>query len=145
VKSPDESEDLRRRIGRPSPPANEAALDELSMDDEVEEIAFEGAPVAKGHSFTGLGDDGRKAAPRPAPSPALVSAPAPPSPAPAAAAAPRPEARPHLVPAPVSVPVEITASRSEDEHTVPIEITVGRPGTPTYVRLHIALKIKLQD
>jgi len=130
VKGPDESEDMRRRIARPVPPPSESALDELSMDDEVEEIAFEGAPVSKGHSFTGLGDDGHKAAAKPAPSPAPAS---------------RPDARPHLVPAPVSVPVEITASRSEDELTVPIEITVGRPGTPNHVRLHIALKIKLKD
>jgi mutual gliding-motility protein MglA len=142
VKDPDESEDMRRRIGRPIPPASDAALDELSMDEEVEEIAFESAPVGKGHSFTGLGDDGHKAAPKPAPAPSPVPAPAAPTPAPAPA---RADARPHLVPAPVSVPVEITASRGEDELTVPIEITVGRPGTPTHVRLHIALKVKLTD
>jgi hypothetical protein len=46
-------------------------------------------------------------------------------------------------PSPVSIPVEITADRGAHELTVPIEVSVGRPGTPTHVRLHIALTIKI--
>jgi signal recognition particle receptor subunit beta len=126
VKGPDESEDLRRRIGRPVHAATEAVLDELSVEDDVEEISMEAAATGKRHSFTGLGDDGRKGAPAPAP-------------------ADRADARQHIVPAPVSVPVEITVARGEREITVPIEVTVGRAGTATHVRLHIALKIKITD
>jgi mutual gliding-motility protein MglA len=123
VKDEDESEEMRRRIGRPVHAG--AALDELSADDDVEEISIEG-PVGKGRSFTGIGDDGRKAAPAPAP-------------------AARGDARQHIVPAPVSVPVEVTVARGEHELTVPIEVTVGRAGTSTHLRLHIALKIKITD
>ena len=43
----------------------------------------------------------------------------------------------------MSIPVEITLAPGEHELTVPIEVTVGRPGTATHVRLHIALKIKI--
>jgi signal recognition particle receptor subunit beta len=127
VKDEEESEEIRRRIGRPAPAgaATEAVLEELSMDDdEVEELSLDGPPVGKGHSFTGL-DEGRKAA----------------SPAPAA----RADARPHLVPAPVSIPVEVILPRGETEMTVPIEVTVGRAGTATHVRVHIAVKIKIKD
>ena len=110
VKDADESEEMRRRIGRPQAAA-EAVLDELSVDeDEISIDAPPSAPVAKGRSFTGLGDQGKKAAPGPAP---------------------------------VSIPLEITAARGDRELTVPIEVTVGRPGTPTHVRLHIALTIKI--
>ncbi len=63
------------------------------MDDEVEEIAFEGAPVSKGHSFTGLGDDGHKAAPKPAPSPA-----------------PAPHPHPHRLPHPPPGPMRARIS-----------------------------------
>ena len=121
VKDEDESEEMRRRIGRPVHAG--AALDELRADDDVEEISIEG-PVGKGRSFTGIGDDGRKAAPAPAA---------------------RGDARQHIVPAPVSVPVEVTVARGEHELTVPIEVTVGRAGTSTHLRLHIALKIKITD
>jgi len=120
VKDEDESEEIRRRIGRPVHTG--AALDELNVDDDVEEISIEGPTLGKGRSFTGLGDDGRKAAP-----------------------AARGDARQHIVPAPVSVPVEVTVARGEHELTVPIEVTVGRAGTSTHLRLHIALKIKLED
>jgi len=129
VKDEDESEEMRRRIGRPVHTATEAALDELSVDEDAEEISIEAPQVGKGRSFTGL-DDGPKAAR-----------------APAAAAAPaaRADARPPIVPAPVSVPVEIAVARGEHELTVPIEVTVGRAGTATHLRLHIALKIKITD
>ena len=137
VKGPDESEEMRRKIGRPAQAtALDDALDELSVDDDVEEISLD-APMRKGHSFTGLGDDGHRAAPPPAPVP-VARAPAA-APAPAA----RADVRPHLESAPVNVPVEITVPRGEHEVTVPIEVTVGRPGTPTHVRVHVALKIKI--
>ena len=126
VKDEDESEEMRRRIGRPVHTATGAALDELSVDEDAEEISIEAPQVAKGRSFTGLSDDGRKTASPPAP-------------------AARADARQHIVPAPVSIPVEITVARGERELTVPIEVTVGRAGTATHVRLHIALKIKITD
>jgi hypothetical protein len=148
VKGPEESEDLRRRIGPPVQAAPENVLDELSVDDDTEEISLEDADVGKGHSvtgekpdvgkghsFTGLRDDAQKAARPPAPA-------SPPAPAPAPAA--QADARPHIVPAPLSIPVEITASRSEHDLTVPIEVTVGRAGTAT-LRLHIELKIKFTE
>jgi hypothetical protein len=109
VKDADESEEMRRKIGRPAQPAVEM-LDELGVDP---------SPAAKSRSFTGLG------------SPPAASA--------SAVAAPRPAGQA----APVSIPVEITAPRGEHELSVPIEVTVGRPGTPTHVRLHIDLTIKL--
>jgi signal recognition particle receptor subunit beta len=121
VKDEDESEEMRRRIGRPH--ATDVALDELSVDDD--EISLDAPPAAKQHSFTGL-DEGHKAARAPAAPPAA-----------------RADARPPIVAAPVSVPVEITVARGEHEVTIPIEVTVGRPGTPTHVRLHIALKVKI--
>jgi signal recognition particle receptor subunit beta len=122
VKDEDESEEMRRRIGRPAQVATEAVLDELSMDDEVEEISLEAPPAGKGRSFSGLGD--HKVVPAPA-------------------SAARAEARPQSGPAPVSIPVEVTVPRGERELTVPIEVTVGRAGTATHVRVQIALKIKL--
>ena len=122
VKDADESEEMRRRIGRPQTTA-ESVLDELSVEDD-EETFVDAAPsplAAKGRSFTGLGDLGTK-----------------PTPAPAA-----PRARPSAEPAPVNIPVEITLARGDHELSVPIEVTVGRAGTPTHVRLHIALKIRI--
>ena len=50
-----------------------------------------------------------------------------------------------MEPAPVSVPVEITIAPGEHETTVPIEIVVGRPGTPGHVRVHVAVKIRIGD
>ncbi len=124
VKGPVESEDMRRRIGRPVQAATEAVLEELSVDDEVEEISIEGTHVGKGRSFTGLADDEQEAAPAPAA---------------------RADARQQIVPAPVSIPVEITAARGQHELTVPIEVTVGGPGAAVHLRLNIALKIKLTN
>jgi len=116
VKDEEESAEMRRRIGRPAATA-EAVLDELSADDELSLDAP--APAAARGSFTGLDAGGaRRKAPEAAP--AATSA-----------------------PAPVSIPVEITAARGDRQLTVPIEVTVGKPGTPTHVRLHIALTIKL--
>jgi hypothetical protein len=110
VKDADESEDMRRRIARPSAPAIDV-LDDLGSDeDEIEMVAPAPAPVKPGRSFTGLGPSAGRA----------VDA-----------------------PSPVSIPVEITADRGAHELTVPIEVSVGRPGTPTHVRLHIALTIKI--
>ena len=109
VKDESESEEMRRRIGRPAQTA-EAVLDELSVDDEISIEPPPPAAAARSRSFTGL------------------------EPPPAAKRA---------QPAPVSIPVEITAARSDQELTVPIEVTVGQPGTPTHVRLHIALTIKI--
>jgi hypothetical protein len=151
VKGPDESEEMRRKIGRPAQPmVADDALDELSMDDDVQEIALE-PPARKRHSFTGLGDEGL-AAPAPPPRVPVAPAPAPRPvpgpvrvPAPAAAPAARAEFRQHLEPAPVNVPVEISVAPGEHEVTVPIEVTVGRPGTPGHVRVHVALKIKISS
>ena len=128
VKDEDESEEMRRRIGRPVHAATEAVLDELSVDDDSE-ISLDASPAAKGRSFTGM-----------APTPAAK-----PAPAPGPVPAPRADARPPIVPAPVSIPVEVVVPRGERELTVPIEVTVGREGTATHVRVHIALKIKLKD
>ncbi len=148
VKGPDESEEMRRKISRPSaPPAADDLLDELSMDEDMEEISLDAPPARRGDSFTGLGDAGRAAAAAvaaPAPRPVAPRAPAPrPAPAPAPAPAAHIDVRSHLEPAPVSVPVEISIAAGEHETTVPIEIVVGRPGTPGHVRIHVALKVKL--
>jgi hypothetical protein len=154
VKGPDESEEMRRKIGRPSAPTDDA-LDELSMDDDAQEIALDAPAVKGGGSFTGLGDDGRRPGTAPAPrSPAPAPAPAPrppltavpptprPTPAPPAPAA-RDDFRSHLEAPPVNVPVEISIASGEHEVTVPIEVTVGRPGSPGHVRVHVALKIRI--
>jgi len=120
IKDEDESAEMRRRIGRSAPAAAEV-LDELTVDDD--EISLDPpaqTPAARGRSFTGLGSAQGIAA--------------------AHSAAP---ARTAGEPAAVSIPVEITAARGDRELTVPIEVTVGRPGTPTHVRLHIALTIKI--
>jgi hypothetical protein len=46
-------------------------------------------------------------------------------------------------PAPIHIPVEIEASRGQREMTVPIEVTIGRPGGEVHLHLNIALKIRI--
>jgi signal recognition particle receptor subunit beta len=107
MREADESEDLRRRIGRP------AAASGLA--EEEDEISFDSAPPPR-RALDGDTNPGAKTA-----------------------------STPSAAPAPVEIPVEITAPRGQRELTVPIEVTVGRAGAAVHLKLNIALKIRIAD
>jgi signal recognition particle receptor subunit beta len=144
ISTPDEAEDLRRRITMPSVDfdVNLEAIEE--EEDEIEEISLDSEPLPPVR---------RPVPPQPAPprAPAPV-APQPVAPLPAApqrvaplpatprAAAPHPAAPHPAIPAPIDV--EISGNSGHAEVSVPIELNLDSDTTQVNLSLRLVLKIK---
>jgi signal recognition particle receptor subunit beta len=133
VSGPKETDDLRRKISRPSLP--ELSLDDLDDDDDLDELSFDSEPVPE--------------APRPAPSPldglrvdtlppgsrAVTAEPAP-SPAP-----PRETEVATVATAPVSI--QLPGAHGQTDVSIPVEVTLGRGSTQVTIHLRLTLNLNL--
>ena len=139
VSGPKETEDMRRKISRPSMP--ELSLDDLDQDDdELDELSFEAEAAPS---------------PRPAPSPldvlrvdtlppgsrAVRSAETPP---PAPASAVRREAEVTTV-ATTPVSVQLSGEHGQTDVSIPVEVTLGRGSTQVTIHLRLTLNLNLQQ
>jgi signal recognition particle receptor subunit beta len=122
ISSPDEAQDLRRRISMPSADfdVNLEAIEE--EEDEIEEISLESDPLPPLRR-AGLHPPGPLPAPPRAPVPA------------SAATAPRPASPP-------PIEVEVEARSAQAEVSVPIELSLEPGTTQVNLSLRLILKIK---
>ena len=146
VRNATETEDMRRRIGRPTEP--ELTLDAADEEEDIEEITFDGAASA---------------APSPSPpiparsAPAVSRPPAPPTPAAAASrtippAPGRPAAASTTIPPAAgaspredTAPIRLSATvaSGESEVAVPVEVTVRQGTAEVRIQLRIVLQLKV--
>jgi len=131
ISTPDEAQDLRRRISMPAADfdVNLEAIEE--EEDEIEEISLESDPLPPLR---------RAGLPSPGPLPAPPRAPAP-APMPAMAA-PRPASPPPRSASPPPIEVEVQGGSAQAEVSVPIELSLEPGTTQVILSLRLILKIK---
>jgi signal recognition particle receptor subunit beta len=138
VSGPKETEDLRRKIARPSVP--DLTLEELGEDDEdaeIEELSLDAPPEPE-------------AEPEPEPPPPAPIAPAPRPMPPATRPAPAaPDARasarvPTLATPPVSVQLP-SVPPGQTDITIPVEVTVGDGAAQVAIHIRLTLSLKLKQ
>jgi signal recognition particle receptor subunit beta len=122
ISTPDEAQDLRRRISMPSADfdVNLEAIEE--EEDEIEEISLESDPHPPLR---------RAVLPSPGPLPAPPRAPV-----------PAPAATPPRPAAPAPIEVEVEARSAQAEVSVPIELSLEPGTTQVNLSLRLILKIK---
>jgi signal recognition particle receptor subunit beta len=120
ISSPDEAQDLRRRISMPSADfdVNLEAIEE--EEDEIEEISLESEPLP----------------------PLRRAGLHPPGPLPAPPRAPAPAAPPPRLASPPPIEVEVEARSAQAEISVPIELNLEPGTTQVNLSLRLILKIK---
>jgi hypothetical protein len=150
VSGPKETDDLRRRISRPSIP--ELNLDELNEEDEeIEELTFEPEPLP-------VRTPPPSPPPHPAPQPAVRMDTLPPgtravaakrdSPPPVVASvkvAPSEPGRdvPAVATAPVSV--RLPGTHGQTDVSIPVEVTLGRGTAQVTIHLRLILNLNVQQ
>jgi hypothetical protein len=122
ISTPDEAQDLRRRISMPSADfdVNLEAIEE--EEDEIEEISLESDPLPPLR---------RAVLPSPGPLPAPPRAPV-----------PAPAATPPRPASPAPIEVEVEARSAQAEVSVPIELSLEPGTTQVNLSLRLILKIK---
>ena len=149
VSGPKETDDLRRRISRPSIP--ELSLDELNdEDEEIEELTFEPEPLPvrappppASHQtalqppvrMDTLPPGARLAARRDSPSPVVASV-----------GVASPESGrdvPAVATAPVSV--RLPGAHGQTDVSIPVEVTLGRGTAQVTIHLRLILNLNLQQ
>jgi mutual gliding-motility protein MglA len=143
VRSKNEADELRSRIGRPADP--ELTLDAADPDDEdIEEISFDTAPTLLPDNEPAPAPPPPPApAPRPAPAPAPPRAAAPPPPAPPP---PRPPSRPPGGPAAagasVTIPPVAASTRPGETGTAPIRVSATVNAGDRAISLPVEVTLK---
>jgi signal recognition particle receptor subunit beta len=143
VSGPRETEDLRRRISRPSLP--DLSLDDLDQDDDdLDELSFEPEPAPS--PLDDLRVDtlppGSRAVSSAEP-PAAVTAPRP-APNPPAVSAVRKESEVVTV-ATTPVSVQLPGDHGQTDVSIPVEVTLGRGSAQVTIHLRLTLNLNLQQ
>jgi signal recognition particle receptor subunit beta len=145
VSGPKETDDLRRKISRPSLP--ELSLDDLD-DEDLDELSFDSEPAPPpirpvASPLDGLRVDtlppGSRAVQSPEPTPNPVPAAAPPA-APEAGRSPEIAA---VATAPVSV--QLPGAHGQTDVSIPVEVTLGRGSAQVTIHLRLTLNLNLQQ
>jgi hypothetical protein len=145
VSGPRETEDLRRKISRPSLP--DLSLEDLDPDDDdLDELTFEPEPA---HSPL---DDLRvdtlppgSRAVRSVESPAVAVDPPPaPAPSPMPVSAVRKESEITTV-ATTPVSVQLPGDHGQTDVSIPVEVTLGRGSAQVTIHLRLTLNLNLQQ
>lgn len=153
VSGPRETDELRRKISRPSMP--ELSLDDLDQDDdELDELSFEPeqahAPFAPRGAPSGL--DAPRVDTLPPGSRAVraaePAAPPPVTPAPTPAPVPRLAVPKEIEVAAVAttpVSVQLPGLNGQTDVSIPVEVTLGRGSAQVTIHLRLTLNLNLQQ
>jgi len=144
VSGPKETDDLRRRISRPSLP--ELSLDDLD-DDDLDELSFDSEPAQPPLRPSPSPLDGLRVDTLPPGSRVVQSGEPIPTPRPAAAPpAPGPGSKPDtatVATAPVSV--QLPGAQGQTDVSIPVEITLGRGSAQVTIHLRLTLNLNLRQ